>query len=130
MTSPPPGRERVEPRRGSWRGLNLLLASTAVAVSGQGMALAAAALLAASLTKSPLAVSVVAAASPSAWLVMGLPAGALVDRLSRRRVMVVTDGLRAVLLMFLTVCIVLGFASIPLLVLIIFFVGVGSSFFD
>src|SRR3954453_4126721 len=130
MTSPPRGRERVEPPQGSWRGLNLLLASTAVAVSGQGMGLAAAPLLAAALTRSPLAVSVVAASSPAAWLVMGLPAGALVDRLSRRRVMVVTDALRAVLLLFLTVSIVLGYASIPLLVLVIFLVGVGSSFFD
>jgi MFS family permease len=129
MTSSPRGRGTVE-REASRHGLNLLLASTAVAVSGQGMVVAAAPLLAASLTSSPLAVSAVAAASPAAWLVMGLPAGALVDRLSRRRVMVLTDAMRAVLLAFLTASIVLGFASIPLLVLVIFLVGVGSSFFD
>src|SRR4051812_24493711 len=130
MTSPHRGKEGVEPAQVSRRGLNLLLASTAVAVFGQGMVVAAAPLLAASLTSSPLAVSVVAAASPAAWLVMGLPAGALVDRLSRRRVLIVTDALRTVLLACLTFSIIVGFASIPLLVLVVFLVGVGSSFFD
>src|SRR3954469_5350550 len=117
MTSPPRGRGTVE-REASRHGLNLLLASTAVAVAGQGMVVAAAPLLAASLTSSPLAVSAVAAASPAARLVMGLPAGALVDRLSRRKVMIVTDALRAGLLVCLTLSIIFGFASIWLLGLV------------
>ena len=100
MTDQQAREEKVEAGQPSRRGLNLLLASTAVAVSGQGMVIAAGPLLAASLSRHPLAVSAVAAASPAAWLVMGLPAGALVDRLSRRRVMIVTDALRAALLLF------------------------------
>jgi MFS family permease len=94
------------------------------------MVIAAGPLLAASLSSHPFAVSAAAAASPAAWLVMGLPAGALVDRLSRRQVMIVTDALRAVLLLILCTAIVLNVASIPLLICVVFLVGVGSCFFD
>jgi MFS family permease len=47
--------------------------------------MAAAPLLAASPTRSPLAVSSVTAAFYLPWLIAGLPAGALADRWPRRR---------------------------------------------
>lgn len=112
------------------RGLGLLLASTGVAITGQGMLTAAAPLLAASLTRDPFAVSAVTAASYAAWLLIGLPAGALVDRWPRRQVLVITDLLRAVVLGALTLLIATDRASVPALVLAVFLVGVGSCFFD
>jgi len=48
-----------------------------VAIIGQGMALTAAPLLAADLSRSPIAVSAVTAATYAAVLLLGLPAGAL-----------------------------------------------------
>ena len=58
--------QELRPSPSNRRGLGLLLASTGVAVTGQGMVLTAAPLLAASLTRNPLAVSVVTAASYAA----------------------------------------------------------------
>lgn len=112
------------------RGLGLLLVSTGVAITGQGMLTVAAPLLAASLTRDPFAVSAVTAASYAAWLLIGLPAGALVDRWPRRQVLVITDLLRAVVLGALTLLIATDRASVPALVLAVFLVGVGSCFFD
>ncbi|MEQ7124871.1 MFS transporter [Actinopolymorpha sp. B11F2] len=112
------------------RGLGLLLASTGVAITGQGMVTAAAPLLAASLTRDPFAVSAVTAASYAAWLIVGLPAGALVDRWPRRAVLVSTDLARAVVLGVLALLIATGYASVPALIVAVFLVGVGSCFFD
>ncbi len=94
------------------------------------MVTAASPLLAASLTRDPLAVSAVTAASYAAWLIVGLPAGALVDRWPRRRVMVTTDLARTAVLGILALLIATGHGSIPALVVAVFLVGVGSCFFD
>jgi MFS family permease len=59
------------------------------------MYLAALPLLAATLTRDPLAVSVVTVAGWLPWLLFALPAGAVVDRLDRRRVMWAVDTARA-----------------------------------
>src|SRR3954465_1901925 len=79
------------------RGLNRLLASTGVSIAGQGMVLAAVPLLAARLTGHPFEVSLTVAAPGGAWLVVGLPAGALVDRWPLRITMVVADLARALI---------------------------------
>lgn len=110
--------------------INLLLSATGVAIIGQGMALTAAPLLAADLSRNPLAVSAVTAATYAAVLILGLPAGALVDRWPLQRVMVTTDLVRFALLGVFASLVWFGYASIWLLVLVVFLVGVGNSFFD
>lgn len=110
--------------------INLLLSATGIAIIGQGMALTAAPLLAADLSRDPLAVSAVTAATYAAVLILGLPAGALVDRWPLKRVMVATDLTRFVVLAVFAVLVWLGYSSVWLLVLIVFLVGVGNSFFD
>ena len=65
--------------------------ASAVSALGDGMYLAALPLLAAQLTRDPLAVSAVTFAGWLPWLLFALPAGALVDRLDRRRVMWTVD---------------------------------------
>src|SRR6266536_5005085 len=122
--------QELRPSPVARRGLGLLLASTGVAVTGQGMVLTAAPLLAASLTRDPLAVSVVTAASYAAWLIIGLPAGALVDRWPLRAVMVVTDVLRCVALGLFAVLTLSGHATVWSLAATVFLVGVGNCFFD
>jgi MFS family permease len=111
-------------------GLGYLLASTGVSVTGDGMLLAAAPLMAAALSRDPLAVASVTAAGYAAWLVLGLPSGALVDRWNRRAVMITADLGRAAVLAVFTVLVLTGYASIPLLTATVFLVGVGSCFFD
>ena len=110
--------------------LAVLLSASGIAVLGQGMALTAAPLMASSLTRDPVAVSAVTAAAYVAVLVFGLPAGALADRWPLRRLMVVTDLARFVLLAAFTVAVLAGAGSVWMLVLVVLLVGVGGCFFD
>jgi MFS family permease len=111
-------------------GLGILLTASGIAVFGQGMMLAAAPLLAAQLSRDPVAVSGVTAATYLAVLVFGLPAGALVDRWRLRRLMVVTDMSRFAVLAIFTTLVLTGNASIGLLVIAVFLVGIGNCLFD
>lgn len=97
---------------------------------GQGAALTAMPLLAASVTRDPVAVSVVAASSYAAALLIGLPAGALVDRSPLRSTMVRADLTRVALLASLALAVVGGAASIPVITLAAFGLAVGACFFD
>lgn len=117
-------------RRTSLGPLKWLLGSTAAAVTAQGMVAAAAPLLAASLTRDPVAVGLVAAAAWLPWLIVGLPAGAAVERWAKRRVMVTTDALRALVLCLFAGVVLGGLASTWALAIAVFLVGVGSTFFD
>ncbi|BCJ27946.1 MFS transporter [Actinocatenispora sera] len=112
------------------RGLAPLLASTGVSVTGDGIFAAAAPLLAASLTRNPVAVSAVSAAGYAAWFLVGLPAGALVDRWHRRAVMITADLARFVVLGVLALLLVTGHATVGLLIVAVFLVGVGACFFE
>jgi len=107
-----------------------LLAATGISVSGDGAFIAAAPLLAAALTRDPVAVSTVTAAFYVPWLIAGLPAGALVDRWNRRRVMVIADLVRAGALAALAALVVTGWVPLPLLVTTVLIVGVAQCFFD
>src|SRR6266540_6306135 len=98
------------------RGVGPLLASTGISVTGDGALIAAAPLLAASLTRNPVAVSTVTAAFYLPWLLVGLAAGALVDRWARRPVMVAADIVRAVILATLAALVFTGTANLPFLV--------------
>ncbi|MGW5681566.1 MFS transporter [Nonomuraea sp. NPDC003754] len=107
-----------------------LLAATGISVTGDGAFWAAAPLLAAEITRDPLAISLVYAAFYLPWLIIGLPAGALVDRWQRRRVMVIADLVRAVVLAGLAIAVLNGQASVPLLVATVLVVGIAQCFFD
>lgn len=122
-----------------WRGLqsvNLgasyhrLWSASAVSHLGDGVYLAALPLLAASLTRDPLLVSVVSATGWLPWLLFGLPAGALVDRWDRRRVMWRVDAARCVIVGVLAVAVWVGWASIPLLAAMGFLLGAGQTLYD
>jgi len=111
-------------------GLGRLLASTGVSLAGQGVVAAAAPLLAASLTSSPLAVASVTAASYAASLLIGLPAGAMVDRWPRRSTMVIADLTRALTVAVLALLVASGAASIGLLIAGVFLIAAAGCFFD
>ena len=107
-----------------------LWTAAAVSTLGDGMYLAALPLLAAELTHDPLAVSAVTFAGWLPWLLFALPAGALVDRLDRRRAMWTVDATRALVVGGLTVAVLAGWASIPLLAVAGFLVGAGQTLFE
>src|SRR6187549_2500376 len=92
--------DRVAPPRlgGSFRWL---LASSWTSNLGDGLALAAGPLLVASQTHDPLLVALAGVLQRLPWLVLGLYAGVLADRLDRRLVVVVVDLLRSAVLVVL-----------------------------
>lgn len=120
--------EQARPRGHS--GVRALIASALTSSVGDGAFVAAAPLLAAFLTRDPLAVSVVGAASAAPWFVVGPWSGALVDRLSRRAVLIWADVVRAVVLAILTALVLTDQASVPALAIAAFLVTGGRSFSD
>lgn len=112
------------------RGVGPLLASTAISVTGDGAFIAAAPLLAASLTRNPVAVSTVTAAFYLPWLLTGLLAGVLVDRWPRRPVLVAADLVRAVILTMLAALVFVRAANVLFLVTVVLLVGIAQCFFD
>jgi predicted MFS family arabinose efflux permease len=99
-------------------------------VTGDGVLITAAPLMAAALTRDPFQVGLVAAAGYAAWILVGLPAGALVDRWDRRQVMFTADLLRALVLAAFAALVLADMASIATLVITVFLVGIGTCFFD
>jgi MFS family permease len=93
-------------------GFRWLLASSWTSNLGDGIAVAAGPLLVASLTDDPFLIALAALVRWAPQLAFGLYAGVLSDRLDRRRIIVVADGSRAVVLAVLTVLMVTGRASV------------------
>lgn len=75
--------------------LNRFLIASGCANFGDGVALVAWGWLATQLTRDPLWIVMVPVALKAPWFVFSLPAGIIVDRLDRRRLMMAADGLRA-----------------------------------
>ncbi|MCU0306505.1 MAG: MFS transporter [Thermoleophilia bacterium] len=103
-----------------------LWAASTVSNLGDGITLVAIPLLAASLTRDPFLVAVVAAAGQLPWLLFSLHAGAFVDRVDRRRLMVAVDLARAGVVAALAATVLTGVASLPLLAAVAFLQGSGE----
>jgi MFS family permease len=107
-----------------------LLTSVGISGTGDGIRQTALPLLAAVLTGNPLGVSAVAVAQTLPWLLVSLPAGALVDRWDRRTVTLVTNGVRAILAGVLAALVALGLAGIPALCVVAFGLTTAETFAD
>ncbi|MFF6992020.1 MFS transporter [Streptomyces sp. NPDC010273] len=112
------------------RTFHKLLAATAISTLGDGMYLAALPLLAVYLTDSPLVLGFVSAAGEIPWLVFGLPAGALVDRWDRRKVMWWVDAARCLVVGVLCALVLTSEVTALSIVLTAFLLGCGQVFFD
>ncbi len=115
---------------GLGRSFRRLWAASALSNLADGVFQVALPLLAVTLTRSPALVAGVALVQRLPWLLMALPAGALADRLDRRRMMVRVDVLRVVVLGALVAAVVLDLASMPVLYVAAFVLGVGEVLFD
>ncbi len=107
-----------------------LLAASALSNLGDGVRAAGLPLLAASLTRDPIAFSAVAVAGSLPWLLLSLPAGVLIDRVDRRRLMVGANLWRGIVLALLGTVVVTGRANVPALVIAAFALGAGEVVFD
>jgi MFS family permease len=85
-------------------------------------------LLAATITRDPLAVSLVTTATLAPWFLIGPFAGALVDRWPRRTVMILADLVRAVCVLVLALLVLGDLATIPALAVTGFILTSGQSF--
>jgi len=86
-------------------------------------------LLAASLSHDPRVVSLLEAASAVPWLIFGLHAGVIADRLDHRRVMYVTDILRLVTVGILAALVAFGGLSVASLLALVFVLGTLGTVF-
>lgn len=116
---------------GSSRDFRLLLAGQTTAQLGTQISGVAIPLLAVvTLEATPLDVGLLGAASTIAFAVVGLPAGAWLDRMRRRPVLVASDIIRAVLLATIPIAAVLGWLSMAQLLIVSLLVGSARVFFD
>jgi MFS family permease len=97
---------------------------------GDGVRLAAFPLLAAQLTGSPGAVAAVTAVQGLPWLLVGAGLGVIVDRTDRRRLMLVVDITRAVIIAPLAAAVLAHGAGLVLIYLTAFVTGAGSALRD
>ncbi|WP_260477522.1 MFS transporter [Nonomuraea sp. WAC 01424] len=82
------------------------------------------------LHAGPAQVALLSALQTAAFLLLGLPAGVWVDRMRRRRVMVVSDLARFVLLASIPLAAHLGVLSIGMMFTVAFLAGVAQVFND
>jgi predicted MFS family arabinose efflux permease len=111
-------------------GFRWLIASSWSSNLGDGIALAAGPLLVASMTDDPFLVALAALLHWLPPLLFGLYAGALSDRLDRRRLIIAVDLIRALILATLAAVIVTDSATIALVLVVLFALATAEVFAD
>lgn len=104
--------------------------AAAASNAGDGVRITALPLLAAAVTRDPVAVSGILLATNLPWLLFSLPAGALVDRVDRRKLISRVSALRAIVMALLCGLVFAGEATLPALYAVAFLQGVGEVFAD
>jgi len=113
------------------RDFRLLLAGQTTSQLGAQVSGVAIPLLAVvTLQATPFEVGMLGAASTIAFAVLGLPAGAWVDRVRRRPVLIASDVMRALLLATIPLGAVFGLLTMWQLLLVSLLAGVARVFFD
>ncbi len=107
-----------------------LLASSWASNLGDGMALAAGPLLVASQTGDAVLVAAAAFLQRVPWLLFGLHAGVLADRVDRRLIVVTVDLARALVLLTLALMIVVGAVNVWVVLGAMFMLGTAETFAD
>ncbi len=107
-----------------------LLASSWTTNIGDGILLAAGPLLVASQTDDPFLVALAATVQWLPPLLFGLPIGAMTDRLNRRRIVMVVDVIRAVVLALIAITVLIGVVTIWLVLLALFLLGTAETAAD
>ena len=118
----------VPPRLG--RSFRWLLAATFVNNVGDGVAISAGPLLVASQTRDPFLVSMALLSEYLPVLLFGVVGGAIADRVNRKRMVVVVNLLRAVVLVVLVATITSGTVRIAAVLIALFALGTAETFAD
>ena len=112
------------------RDFRWLLSSSWVTNLGDGITLAAGPLLVASQTHNPLAVAMAVLLQRLPWLIFGLYAGVVADRVSRRVIVIVTGLVRVAILLLLIASILTHRVDTTVVLAALFLFGVNETFGD
>jgi MFS family permease len=112
------------------RSFRWLLSATLVNNIGDGVAISAGPLLVASQTHDPLLVSMALLSEYLPVLLFGVLGGAAADRFNRRRMVVIVNLVRAVVLIGLVATIVSGTVNIVAVLAVLFILGTAETFAD
>lgn len=107
-----------------------LIGSTWLSNLGDGIAVAAGPLLIASQTQDPLLVALGALLQRLPWLLFGLYAGVLADRVDRRGIVVTANALRVLVLAMLAAALVADVVNVAVTLAAILALGVAEVFAD
>lgn len=110
--------------------LRRLIAASALSNLADGMFQITLPLIALSITRDPRAFAAVTVVGRLPWLLFALHAGALADRLDRRRTMLLVDLARAALIAALAATIVVDVEGLWTLYVVAFALGIGETLFD
>ncbi|MCF6377138.1 MFS transporter [Nocardioides KLBMP 9356] len=121
--------ETVFPKR-LGTGFRWLVGSSWVTNLGDGMMIGAGPLLVASQTRNPVLVSASMLALTTPWLLFGLVAGAMADRLDRRRVIMAANAVRGAVLAGVCIVIATGHVNIALVLVAMVCLGTAETFVD
>ncbi len=112
------------------RDFRWIWGASTVSNLGDGIVLAAGPLLVASITREPFAVAMAAFLQQLPWLLFGVPAGAVIDRLDRRTLTIVVDLIRFSVLGLLAFAVALDVATLPVVLVAVFLLGTSETFAD
>lgn len=112
------------------RNYQLLWGSQALSEFGINASMIAFPLLVLSLTGSAAASGLVLGTSAAAALLVGLPAGALVDRWNRKKIMLSCEATQAIATASLVVALLWGVASVAHIVVVAAVIGVCGALFE
>jgi len=121
--------ETVVPAR-LGRSFRWLLSATVINNIGDGIAISAGPLLVASQTRDPFLVSMALLSQYLPVLLFGVLGGTIADRVDRRRMVVVVDLARAVVLSVLVITVVSGNVNIAVVLATLFLLGTAETFAD
>jgi MFS family permease len=112
------------------RDFRWLFAASWTTNIGDGIAVAAGPLLMTALTRDPALVALALLVQRLPYLLVGLYVGVLADRLDRRRVVMVVNTLRALVVAALAMVIITGRANVVVVLTTLFVLGVAEVFAD
>lgn len=115
---------------GGTGAFRVLWSAAAVSNLGDGLRVAALPLLAAAITRDPAAIAAVTAMIWLPWLILGLYAGALVDRIDRPRLIRNIQLCRLTVEIVLAALVIVGQASMPVIYAAALLIGVGEVLVD
>jgi Bacterial protein of unknown function (DUF894). len=121
--------ETIAPTR-LGRSFRWLLAATIINNAGDGVVISAGPLLVASQTHDPFLVSMALLSEYLPVLLFGVLGGAAADRFNRRRMVVVVNVGRALVLGGLVAVIVTGTVNIAVVLAVLFVLGTAETFAD